>query len=404
MSYRQHHKSNTRWFLGCVLLLTSALTFGGPSQAQPIQPGCIIGPTSASTLLFPYFEVDPVGFGVTSLISINSNSTSSGLARVTLWTDVAYPTASFDIYLRAFDVVPINLRDVFQGNVPSTGGGVEFSPTSLCARVPPNYETPIGSVAERQQLIANHTGVRGPINAGCFGSATGDGIARGYITVDQVNDCRGASLVDSSFNPRFDSGYFADGGQGIANNNNSLWGDLVIVDPNEASAQGFDAVAIRADASRFGDTGESTFYGPYHGNSAKDNRMPLPHSWQTRFLNGGAFGGGASIIVWRGDHQIDSLGRGGFPCGELPAGYPLDASLDASDEDAQNLVSLPDAPVGLATQRVSIDEFDIPYPFGFLSIRSIVFEDQMWVTPILSAGGLFSAGYHARPEGSICSP
>ena len=75
----------------------------------------------AATLLMPYFEVDLNNpEGRTSLMSINNAEPQPVLSHLTLWTDWSQPTIDFDIFLTGYDVVTINLRDVFSGNIPIT--------------------------------------------------------------------------------------------------------------------------------------------------------------------------------------------------------------------------------------------------------------------------------------------
>ncbi len=45
------------------------------------------------------------------------------LAHVVLWTDWGLPTLAFDLFLAANDVQSVNLRDLFAGALPVTGGG-----------------------------------------------------------------------------------------------------------------------------------------------------------------------------------------------------------------------------------------------------------------------------------------
>src|SRR4029434_954169 len=86
------------------------------------------------------------------------------------------------------------------------------------------------------------TGQASPILGNrCAGRALNDPIARGYITVDTVNNCT----------LRFpgDAGYFAAGGTGDATNQNVLWGDYFEVNGAENSAHGDDLVHIEASAT-----------------------------------------------------------------------------------------------------------------------------------------------------------
>src|SRR5438309_480871 len=75
----------------------------------------------------------------------------------------------------------------------------------------------------------------------CAGRNLGDNVARGYITVDTVNNCT----------LRFpgDPGYFGAGGTGDATNQNVLWGDYFYVNPGANFADGNPLVHIEASAT-----------------------------------------------------------------------------------------------------------------------------------------------------------
>src|SRR5262249_26119902 len=95
------------------------------------------------------------------------------------------------------------------------------------------------------------------LNGLCAGQALGDNIARGYITMDTVNNCT----------LRFpgDVGYFAAGGTGDATDQNIIWGDYAIVNETQNFVQGGALVHIEASATDPATTtsGRYTFYGRY---------------------------------------------------------------------------------------------------------------------------------------------
>src|SRR5262249_4243292 len=101
--------------LGLALL---ALLAPGPAAFAEIGTADAV---PASTLLLPYFEVDLGNTaGITTLMSINNASASAGVAHVTMWTDEAIPTLTFDIYLTGYDIQTLNIRDIFNGILPVT--------------------------------------------------------------------------------------------------------------------------------------------------------------------------------------------------------------------------------------------------------------------------------------------
>ena len=102
--------------LRLVLMVVCLLTLGGQAFAEL----CTIDAVPAATLLVPYFEVNlDDANGVTTLFSINNASAAPTIAHVIFWTDWSFPTVDFDIFLTGYDVVGVNVRDVFNGNIPA---------------------------------------------------------------------------------------------------------------------------------------------------------------------------------------------------------------------------------------------------------------------------------------------
>lgn len=377
----------------CLLLGLAFLILTSPASAQT-DVDCLVGPGLGATLLVPYFEVDLDNpSGLTTIISVNNGLDSETMARVTLWTDWGVPTFGFDLYIPDFGVVPINMRDVMAGRVPSTGDGSNLRDFDNCETTPPVYPNPLLSSTDRDQLRADHTGVLGPRFSSCAGNNNGDNIARGYITIDSTGSCIPAE-IDPEVTPEAGR-YFKEGGLGLANNDNRLWGDVIYIDPVNNSAQGSEAIALWADAERFNGTNRPTFYGRLRSFDAKDDRVPLPTLWNQRFLNGGPFQGGADLIVFRNPQTSIATAE----CGSKPPQIPLDAQLKALDESGDNLVNVSiTGLLGLVTQRTAVDDFNIPYDAGWLQLDSTL---GAWVQPTLSAGSLFSAAFNGTSSGGF---
>ena len=380
----------------------------------------------AATLLVPYFQVglDSSGDTTTTLFSVNNASAAPVVAHVTLWTKLARPTLDFDIYLTGFDVVTVNLADLFfNGVIPRTGPGVEQpSPGSfsLPDAVPPACAFPLpGNIpANLLAYIRNlHTGLAAPAgfdNAGLCGAPSqgiataADGVATGYITIDAVNDC---SLLFPG-NP----GYFADGGTGIASNRNVLWGDYFLVDPINNFAQGDSLVHIEAMDSvqaGFWTPGDYTFYGRYVSFDASDNREPLATVWASRYFAGtiGAFNDDSDIICWRDSGLDDSFF---FTCGTTPSPYPLSQNQIVIFDEQENPLVVEGSPFSpppiiegvlpcsCATTRANANDFGTIFDFGWfymnLNTTTGAIPDpikQSHVTTLHSASGLFSVGSEA---------
>jgi hypothetical protein len=428
--------------LGGLVLAASA---SGPASAE----FCSADTVPAATLLLPYFEVDLADpAGKTTLFSINNALASAGLAKVTLWTDWAIPTISFDVYLTGYDVQTINLRDIFNGNIPVTADagrdpadtisprGVLSQDVSLasCAATFP-YSSPALPALLQQHLRTSHTGVRSPIYNRCVGEDhTGPDLVRGYVTVDATVRC---SLDFPS-----DPNYFRD----VASRENRLWGTVTYLDPANNSAQQESLVHIEAcdpgDLTKPCPTGNGsyTFYGSLVGFDGSDDREPLPSVFATSYFDGGSFEGGSSLLVWRdtktapgppatwGTNCVNT-----FPA-ERPAWNPLTEREAAVFDEQENggpvcirddiLPSPPwdDVCFSLASQRTPIGGFEEPTylgigvaaasPFGWLRLdlnhgspSSPQGERaQAWVIAINSAAGRYSTGVDAVAFDSACSP
>ncbi len=417
------------------LSLLLPLSFAHPAEAVL----CAADATPAATLLLPYFEVDlDDPEGIDTLFSINNASAAATLAHVVLWSDLSVPTFDFNVYLTGYDVQTISLREIFSGTAPRTASsgqdpGDTISPRGIlsqdlnflsCTGQLPPPPIPASFISH---LRAAHTGQFSPFLNGCAGLAYGDGIARGYVTVDTVNNCT----------LRFpgDAGYFVAGGTGDATNQNVLWGDYFMVSRDENSAQGDDLVHIEASATNpeTSTPGQYTFYGRYVNWTAADNREPLATNFAVRYQNGGSFNGGTDLLVWR-DSKVD---QNAFKCGTLPSWFAMGAEMVVLFDEEENATAFEVPPFspqppsfdiipfpGEAT-RVLMTDAEVLQPpyfilpsdadFGWLytSLNTTVFpaganppEDpgaaQGWISVSTRAGGRYSVGHPAIQLDSAC--
>ena len=339
-----------------MMMLGAALAPAAHGDALP--GSCSSDPRPAATLLFPYFEVDLAGSnGKTTLISVTNAGAEATLAHLVLWTDWGLPTLAFDLYLAGDDVQSVNLRDLFAGVLPVTGGGAFPG----CAN-PLALPTLDGAALEA--LRRQHTGQPdGQQHCAGSGRAGGD-VALGYLTVDVVQACS-ASIRFPTHN-----GYFEPGGSGIAANDNLLLGDFFLVDAALDLAQGGEAAHIVADAERFGGRTQ-TFYGSWIDHTGDDARAPLGTHSRARFLNGGLFSGGTELVVWaepslalpvavRCDEREDSVDV----CQLL--------SYSVFDEAAVGQELLNYDLVTEVTARIPVGGPDIPtaIQFGFVDVKN----------------------------------
>ena len=407
------------------LALVSLVALGGQASA-------VIGTVDdvpAATLLLPYFEVDLANAnGLTTLFSINNASATAVLAHVVVWSDLSVPVLDFNIYLTGYDVQTVNMRDILNGTLPRTASDGQDPTDTISPQgdfsqdinfASCSGQLPLGALpaAYVDHLHLSLTGQSSPLLGNrCAGRAFGDNIARGYVTVDTVNNCT----------LRFpgDAGYFGAGGTGDVTNQNVLWGDYFYVTPAENYASGETLVHIEASATdpETSVAGEYTFYGRYVAWTAIDNREPLATNFATRYILGGGFTGGTDLIVWR-DSKVN---QAAFTCpvvsGTRPAWYPLgQEAIVIFDEEEQpevpqtTPVSPPPptqttVPFPAEAQRTKVDgpAFPMPFDFGwlFLDLNTTVAaaganppEDpaaaQAWIETIMSAEGRYSAGFDA---------
>jgi hypothetical protein len=420
--------------LTTALALVGALALSGNASAVI----CTVDDVPAATLLLPYFEVDTENErGVNTLFSVNNASATAVLAHVVIWSDLSVPVLDFNIYLTGYDVQTINLRDIIvNGNLPRTASAGQdptdtISPhgdfsqdinfASCTGQLPP----PALPASYVDHLERSLTGQSSPLLTNlCAGRNLGDLIARGYVTVDTVNNCT----------LRFpgDAGYFGPGGTGDATLQNVLWGDYFMVNADQNFAQGETLVHIEADAlnPETSVPGEYTFYGRYVAWTAADNREPLATNFAVRYANGGGFDGGTDLLVWR-DSKVN---QGAFTCpatlGVRPAWYPLGQEGIVIFDEQEN-PSVPTTipvspqppgesltPFPAEAQRTAVGGSALPVPFDFgwlfLNLNTVVAaaganppEDpsaaQAWVTAVMDAEGRFSVGFDAIQLDSACN-
>ena len=409
--------------IGCCLAL-AALLVSSPAFATV----CALDPVPAATLLLPYFEVDlNHPNGVSTLLSVNNAGALSVLANLVLWTDLGVPTLSVPIYLTGYDVQTINLRDLFRGLPPGTASAGQdpndtVSPKGIFSQdlnfasctglLPPS---PMDALT-LAHLVAAHTGQRSAVLGGCAGRNLGDGLARGYITIDTVSSC--------SLDVRYptDPGYFKAGGLGRATDQNVLWGDYFLVDPQNNFSTGDQLVRLEAVPGRFA-AGDTTFYGRTVGYSGADDREPLATQWATRFVAGGAFKGGTDLVVWRDPEQPGLV----FDCATGPKGwYPLyQRQIVIFNEEEQVVVggefpspppTCPPAcspvPAPAVANRVQVNGVALPTPFDFgwmfLDLKALLPpmdpHAQSYLATIVTTPGRYAVQTTATALDSSCSP
>jgi hypothetical protein len=336
-------------------------------------------PAPGASLLLPYFEVDPASpFGVRTTLAVRNASPAPVLARVVLWTDLSVPTLGFHLYLPGYGSRIVDLREIFtSGWLPASGP----APLPGCREhLPPAPLSP-QSLAD---LGAAHTGAASQLFGGlCAGASHGDGVARGYVTVDVVTRCT-AALPGQP-------GYF--GAAGVAGFDNVLWGEYTLAEPEDNLAHGDTLVHLQASPTDplTAGSGKHTFYGRYVDWTAADHREALPQRWAVESRDAGAFDLGTSLLVWRDSGQVHQP----FACASLPPAFPLSQGMSLHFDEQTFHVPVPPLALGLEAQKRPVD-WDDGFPFGWLFLELGTGSDalsqpplQAYVTSLERASGRF---------------
>jgi hypothetical protein len=405
------------------LCLALLWLIGSTGQAHAVLG--TIDKVPAATLLLPYFEVDVNNSsGMNTLFAIGNTAPAAVLAHVTIWTDQSIPALNFDLYLTGYDVQTISLRDIFvNGNLPVTASAGQdpkdsISPkgqlsqdinfASCSGKLP--YVPGAVSASFRAHLQAWLQGNQSPATGNCAGSKKKDGILRGYVTVDTVNDC-------NSFSPADWAHYSA-----FITNQNVLWGDVTYVNPAQFLYVGGDLVHLEACVSAPPPSegirqpgcflpGDHTFYGRYNGASAADMREPLPFSVGARYGRTQPANPPPSLTllyVWREGNAAAS----GYNCALQgpPSWYPLKSAASIIfDEQEQAVMINEDCVPGDPTcsqtilipneaQKVdTVSDLLSPFNFGWVMLdlrgdpATSAYGDnlsQMWLTNRLGVTGV----------------
>lgn len=365
-------KPRTKWLIPMTFAALAMLT-ASPGAGRT----CDLDAVPAATLLLPYFEVNvsavmpplPPRTVDTVFGIVNTDPAQPRIAHVTLWTEWAIPTVSFNLALGAYDELSVNMIDLFASGAPTTPAvagcfgnittGVLYFNSFL--PVTGRLADDLGTLrkAHTGEVINTATGAR-------IASSSHPGLAKGYITIDVVRRC--TNLFPSS--PR-SAGYFRDGGAGIATDQNVLVGDYFLVDHVLGIGAGEPMVHIRADSTFT--TGNYTFYGRYVGGTAIDDRQPLGSVYASRFWTGfpdnPAVNPRTDLIVWRDTKR--PAARPILATAPHPPGFPiLLADFLCCDENENCGIYSDSGVLPLATQRISVgDDVAIPFSSGWMKLN-----------------------------------
>jgi len=385
---------------------------------------CDIGLFPAATLLIPFFEVDiahPSGSGEHTVFTVTNTGAVPQAARVTLWTDYAYPVISFDLYLTGYDVESISLYNVIQrGLLGPEGSGLPDNGSlsaadnlqleeSTCANLPRQLPAALVTRMQNAFTLGRVPGAGGPACNGAGGVHT---YATGYVTIDVVGACTSNLPTDRDYfthEIRFD---------------NVLIGDYVQVNGDQNFAQANPMVHIRAIpeggrvATRNRTNLPRTFYSRLHRgtNTTIDARQPLPSTFGARWIEGTFAGFETLYKIWR-----ESAAGPDAACVEYSQLIEYDVVRFDEDENPEVFEpGLGDPPLpfpGLllpAAAMVNVsDGSQFPrhtngagagWMYLDLQDPSRDVPAQNWVTVTMRSEGRFSADLDAVAFGNGCTP
>ncbi len=292
------------WWIAPVLALTLVLTAGAATRNN--DDSCDIAVVPAATLLLPYFEVDlDDANGEVTVFTITNVTNVDRIARVTLWTDYAFPVLTFNVHLTGYGVQGISLYDVLARGLIGPPGPIvrgpwsKPNPASTCDALP-NRLTPESVAFVQAAFTEGVAPVRDMLQA-CNNVGNEHWNAVGYATIDLVRNC--------ATNDPLDEQYWT---EDIAFDN-VLMGDYQQVHSANEFAQGAPLVHIRAIPeggtpaermeyhSTHGSNFKRTFYGHYQPwyDPVLDSRQPLPSVFAARWISGGASTFQGSFKIWR---------------------------------------------------------------------------------------------------------
>jgi hypothetical protein len=316
-----------------LMLLLVAAPLGAATAPVDNDWSCDIANLPAATLLLPYFEVDlQSSDGETTVFTVTNVSSLPQVARVTLWTDYAYPVLTFNIFLTGYDVQSINLYDVIgRGLVaPDDGTGLDHSRVGALSGDVVNsvpFDNPLLDEAScidlpvavaavyRTRMQSALTTGKAPSGGSSGACNTAGGVhsnAVGYATIDVVGNCGDRDALDPRYfseDIRFD---------------NVLVGDYMQFSRNARTSQGSPMVHIRAIPEggsprqrvdpAFEVSFPRTFYDAYVKHAPRfDARQPLPSVFAARWIDGGAGRFGTDFKIWREAHET------GGACNRYPS-------------------------------------------------------------------------------------
>ncbi|HEY6141317.1 MAG TPA: hypothetical protein VI670_26475 [Thermoanaerobaculia bacterium] len=444
-----------------VLLFVSASALGAGPATTANDDSCDISLLPSATLLLPYFDVDfqsPSTTAHTTLFTVQNTTPQPQIARVTLWTDWAYPMLTFNIFLTGYDVQSINLGDVFARGVIAPGASPGTSNRTAVPRNQVSGSQPFQNdqnphfLADAATTCASNPGaidaallaeLRSAFTTGTIsrpdcaimknvGSNNHGQDAVGYATIDVVANCNATSPLSPLY---FNGEILFD---------NVLLGDYQHLNPNPATgnyAGGNPLVHIRAvpEGGAAGTVMATelpyTFYDLYTPGAAvrtQDRRQPLPSAFLARFIEGGLNSFNTTLQIWREAFAAPTACPIGYESNDRMAIADIvrfDEHENATYGPPCNLVCFTPVAPATSSQGTTTSNFPRPSISGdvagwlFLNLNNGGSEayssarnygsgsttrgrrqSQAWVVTSMFAEGRFGVEMDAPAVGNGCSP
>ena len=408
------------------IVLSFILSSTASAATRHNDDSCDIALLPAATLLLPYFEVDLEDpMGETTLVTVTNVSPADQIARVTLWTDYAVPTITFNLYLTGYDVQSINLYDLIgRGFIaPDAGTGTRVTNRGRYSDGNPNLD--LGACAQLPGRLSDAAIIRmqSAFTEGTvadFGDLQHcDKVGRehdnavGYATIDLVRNC-------STNNP-FSEEYWT---EDLAFEN-VLIGDSQQIHSGNNFAQGSPMVHVRAipeggtiaQRLKLVSPFPRTFYARYQPALSPnlDGRQPLPSVFAARWIEGGSRGFSTDMKIWREaetgrEATCEPHDNGLLEIAEVVV---FDESENAFAQ-APSTHTIPDIPAIFlpATSLTSVDDHwifpqadnDAVSGWLYLNLDSPApGASSNWVASSMRAEGRYSVDIHAAALGNGCS-
>jgi hypothetical protein len=381
---------------------------------------CDIAVLPAATLLLPYFEVDLENrSGETTVFTIANVTNLDRIARVTLWTDRAYPVIAFNVYLTGYDTQSINLYDVLARGViaPDRGTGTAIASSKRQKYADANPAIDLSKCGFLAGTIADDIVERMQIafTEGNVGTCTSAGgvhdNATGYATIDVVGSCTETLPSEDAYwtsDIRYDNALTGDYEQIVSADNAAQGGPLIHI--RAVPEGGTPLLRASAEHGEYDAGFARTFYARYQPKDAPklDGRQPLPSRFAARWIEGGASDFQTGLKVWREGNRATL-------CGRFVTNSALDVGEIVVFDEAENAAGMSEPAMLPAASVTSVADSAI-YPqlvsgatsgWLYLDLDDHHYQEaarQGWVVSSMRAEGRYSTDSDAVALGNGCSP